>query len=74
MMPDQATLPGPQSLFTLSVTRGTTNIKVVWGGENTQYTDDSSVFIGLSEEYFLGIKIDDEHISLKLQTIEFQYL
>ena len=70
----QQPLAGPQSQFTLSMTRGTADIKVSWGSSGAQLTDDSSVQIGSSHEYFLGIKIVDDAVSLKIQTSEYLYL
>ena len=70
----QQPFAGPQSQFTLSMTQGTADIKVSWGSSGAQLTDDSSVQIGSSHEYFLGIKIVDDAVSLKIQTSEYLYL
>ena len=70
----QQPLAGPQVQFTLSMTRGIAVVKVLWGSSGAQLTDDSSVQIGSSHEYFLGIKIVDDAVSLKIQTSEFLYL
>jgi len=70
----QQPFAGPQSQFTLSMTRGTVDIKVSWGSSGAQLTDESSVQLGSSHEYFLGINIVDDALSLKIQTSVFLYL
>ena len=70
----QQPFAGPQSQFTLSMSRGIATVKVLWGSSGAQLTDDSSVQIGSSHEYFLGINIVDDALSLKIQTSEFLYL
>ena len=74
VMSSQQPISGPQSKFTLSMNRGLANIKVSWGSSAAQMTDDSSVQIGSADEYFLGIQIVEDAVSLKIQTSEFIYL
>ena len=74
VMSSQQPLSGPQGQFTLSMTRGIATVKVSWGSSGAQLTDDSSVQIGSSDEYYLGITIVENALSLKIQTFEFLYL
>ena len=74
MVSGQQPFSGPQDQFTLSMTRGIATVKVSWGTSGAQLTDESSVQVGSSHEYFLGINIVDDAVSLKIQTSEFLYL
>ena len=74
LMSSQVPFAGPQSQFTLSMNRGMAAVKVSWGDSGNQLTDESSVRIGSFDEYFLGINIVDDTVTIKLQTSEFLYL
>ena len=74
LMSNQVPFAGPQNQFTHSMNRGTAAVKVSWGDSGNQLTDESSVRIGSFDEYFLGINIVDDTVTIKLQTSEFLYL
>ena len=74
MMSSQVPFAGPQNQFALSMDRGTSTIKISWGDSAARLTDESSVRIGSFDEYFLGINIIDDSLSLLLQNSQFLYL
>ena len=73
VMSSQVPIDGPQNQFTLPMNRGVASIRVSWGESSSQLTDESSVRLGSSEEYFLGINIVDDSIDIRLQSSVFLY-